>query len=225
MSLPVRSSPQSKPRSRRSDGAQTRGQILQTAGQLFAINGFERTTSKEICVAAGSNMAAVNYHFGDKDGLYDAVLTQAHAQLVQLADLEKIQHSDQSAEDKLYALISLFVQRVNNPALSWGLSVLVHEILAPSNHLPALIQAAVLPKIRVMRSLMAQLLELPDDHPAVQRSLAFVVMPCIMLVIAPNELRQTILPGLDNAPDALTQDMAAYALAGLKSMKQRYVDS
>jgi len=63
-----------RPRSARSDGVATRGQILQVAGRIFAEKGFERATSREICTTAGINMAAVNYHFGGKDGLFAAAL-------------------------------------------------------------------------------------------------------------------------------------------------------
>lgn len=222
MANPVKKVIKAKSRVSRSDGEETRGQILQTAGRLFAQKGYGRTTSKEICQAAGANMAAVNYHFGDKDRLYAAVLVDAHAQLVQLSDLEQIHQTIQSHEKKLQALIRLFLQRSSDPTLSWGLSVLVHELMAPSRHVPALIQAAVLPKVRVMMGLIAEILGLPVDHPAAQRGLAFVVLPCIMLVIAPTDMLKRVLPALPSEPDALIEDMTAYALGGLSSIKRRH---
>lgn len=210
-----------KVRSVRSDGVETRAHILQTAGQLFALKGYGRITSKEICEAAGTNIAAVNYHFGDKAGLYGAVLVAAHAQLVQLADLEDIQRTDQYPQQKLRALLTLFVERAADPTLSWGLSVLVHELMAPSRHVAALLQVAVQPKVRIMLGLVAQLLDLPVAHPAVQRALAFVVLPCIMLVIAPKDELRHLLPALtDHA--ALIDDMSDYALAGLAALKRKH---
>src|ERR1035441_6842888 len=176
MSAAARRAPQPRPRSVRSDGAQTRGQILQVAGRVFAEKGFERTTSREICVAAGTNIAAVNYHFGGKNGLYEAVLVEAHGQLVRLDDLEAIRQAGGSAQAPLRALIGLFVRRASGPALPWGLRVLLHELMAPSTHVPALLQRAVLPKIRVMRVMIAAVLGVADDHPAAQRALAFVVL-------------------------------------------------
>lgn len=220
MPSPLLDSP--KPRSARSDGVETRSHILQTAGQLFALKGYGRVTSKEICEAAGTNIAAVNYHFGDKAGLYGAVLVAAHAQLVQLAELENIEHSAQEPSQKLRAVLTLFVERAANPSLSWGLSVLVHEIMAPSRHVTAMLQVAVLPKVKIMLGLVAQLLDLPVTHPAVQRALAFVVLPCVMLVIAPKDELRHILPAVTNQPAVLIDDMCDYALAGLAVLKKKY---
>jgi AcrR family transcriptional regulator len=211
-----------RPRSARSDGVATRGQILQVAGRIFAEKGFERATSREICTTAGINMAAVNYHFGGKDGLYDAVLVQAHGQLVELNDLEAIRQSGASPKAQLRALIGLFVRRSSGPALPWELRVLLREFMAPSTHVPVLIRQAVLPKIRVMMAMIAAVLRVPEDRPVVQRALAFVVLPCIMLVIAPRDVLRQVLPMLVSDSEALVDDMTRYALAGLEAMSRRH---
>ena len=49
------------------------------AGGVFASRGFRDATIREICQAAGANIAAVNYHFGDKEALYLEVIRHAHA--------------------------------------------------------------------------------------------------------------------------------------------------
>ena len=42
------------------------------AARLFAERGFARVTVRDICRKARANVAAVNYHFGGKHGLYTA---------------------------------------------------------------------------------------------------------------------------------------------------------
>jgi AcrR family transcriptional regulator len=48
--------------------------ILDAAERLFAARGFDATSLRDINSAAGVNLAAVNYHFGSKDGLIQKVL-------------------------------------------------------------------------------------------------------------------------------------------------------
>lgn len=52
----------------------TRSRILQAASEVFVEKGFRKTTVRDICAAADANVAAINYHFGDKKRLYGQVL-------------------------------------------------------------------------------------------------------------------------------------------------------
>jgi AcrR family transcriptional regulator len=56
--------------------AATKSKILDTAEALFMEHGFEATSLRTITNAAGVNLAAVNYHFGSKEELFQAVLTR-----------------------------------------------------------------------------------------------------------------------------------------------------
>lgn len=60
-------------RTQRSDGEESRQRLLLTALHLFAEKGFEKTSTREIATAAGANIGAISYYFGDKAGLYRAV--------------------------------------------------------------------------------------------------------------------------------------------------------
>jgi AcrR family transcriptional regulator len=72
--------------------ASTRQRILMAAERLFARDGIERTTMRATTREAGTNLAAVNYHFGSKDGLIKAVFDDlaratARSRLDRLAEL------------------------------------------------------------------------------------------------------------------------------------------
>jgi len=49
----------------------TRNRLLTAASRIFAEKGFQESTIAEICEQADSNIASVNYHFRDKETLYD----------------------------------------------------------------------------------------------------------------------------------------------------------
>ncbi|WP_426192887.1 CerR family C-terminal domain-containing protein [Massilia sp. DWR3-1-1] len=63
-------------RGTRADGAQSRQRLLITAMRLFAAQGFATTSTREIALAAGTNIAAISYYFGDKAGLYRATFRE-----------------------------------------------------------------------------------------------------------------------------------------------------
>ena len=58
------------------DTIDTKSKILDAAEELFMEHGFEATSLRLITTAAGVNLAAVNYHFGSKEELFQAVLTR-----------------------------------------------------------------------------------------------------------------------------------------------------
>jgi TetR/AcrR family transcriptional regulator, regulator of cefoperazone and chloramphenicol sensitivity len=55
-------------------GERARTRLIGEASLIFAEKGYTKASTREICVAAGLNVAAIHYHFGGKDGLYRAVL-------------------------------------------------------------------------------------------------------------------------------------------------------
>jgi AcrR family transcriptional regulator len=58
----------------RTDGEITRNRILDSAEQLFAIDGYTGVSVRQITAAAEVDLALVNYHFGSKEKLFHEVL-------------------------------------------------------------------------------------------------------------------------------------------------------
>jgi AcrR family transcriptional regulator len=54
----------------------TKERILDAAEALFMEHGFEATSMRAITASAAVNLAAVNYHFGSKEELFQSVLTR-----------------------------------------------------------------------------------------------------------------------------------------------------
>lgn len=54
----------------------TASRILSTATRLFAAQGYDGTSTKNICERAGANIAALHYHFGSKENLYHNIIEQ-----------------------------------------------------------------------------------------------------------------------------------------------------
>lgn len=78
---------------------ETKGQILDTAEALFAKHGFNQTSMRMITTEAGVNLASVNYHFGSKKNLIQAVLKRYFDELMpRLDDVMQQQPFEEGAE-------------------------------------------------------------------------------------------------------------------------------
>jgi AcrR family transcriptional regulator len=209
------------------DGRPTRARVLETAGEIFAEKGFDRTTSKEICARAGANVAAVNYYFGSIDGLYAAVLDEAQTRFITYDAIAAAVASKSGAQAKLRALIALAVKRLlSSGASSWAMRVIAREMAAPSPAFMALRQREILPRALLMKSLVSEIVKLPPDHPAVARAALSIIAPFVMLSIADHTILERAFPSLlldDGGADALADHLYRYAMAGLADVRKQAV--
>jgi AcrR family transcriptional regulator len=216
-----RSTPAQAPEREEADQS-TREKLLEAAGQVFAEKGFDRATGKEICERAGTNTAAVNYYFGGMEGLYAAVIWEAHSHLVTFDALSTAIAGKADAKAKLGAVMGLFVDVLTGPASSsWVLRVLGREIVAPSGGLDVLREKEFLPKTRILKALVGELIGLPPDHPAVARGCLSIMAPCVLLLIFDRRMLKAGFPNLGFAGEdgpAVARHLVQFALGGLAAV-------
>jgi AcrR family transcriptional regulator len=184
---------------------------------LFAATGFGETTGKAIAAAARVDLASINYHFGSRTGLYQAVLVEAHRRLITLDLLEGLERSQQPARVKLERLIEALV----DGALArrgWHSRVLAREVFAPSSNLEALVQREALPKVRVIMQLISAITGIPIDDPAIPRCLLNVAAPCLMLFVAPADVPGPLQSVLRMPRPVLVAHLQQFAFAGLDAI-------
>lgn len=68
----------------------TKNKLIQVAESLFSSRGFHATSIRNIASRAKTNIASVNYHFGDKYALYEAVLVRHFEEVRDRVDAAKI---------------------------------------------------------------------------------------------------------------------------------------
>jgi AcrR family transcriptional regulator len=205
-------------------GDRARKQLLDAAGEVFAERGYAQATSKEICERAGMNSASVNYHFGGFEELYVETLAQAHQHLVAIEALTEIAASDESPKEKLRAYIALMLRRLARPATSWEMRLLSKEIIAPSPAREAFVDTVILPKLCVLRGIIAALIGASPDDPVVGRCVLTVVSPCMMLAIGQRDMMSRIIPGLVDASsevDPLIDHFERFIYAGLEAVAKQ----
>ena len=110
----------------------TREKLIESAGEVFAEVGFHNATVREICTRAGTNIAAVNYYFGEKLALYSEVLKSSI--LAQQTDVLISSHVLLSDPRKgLEALIRQWLERIRAGGRSaWYPRIMAHEMAQPT---------------------------------------------------------------------------------------------
>lgn len=105
--------------------AEIRAALLQTARELFLRHGFGKVGIRRIAAAAGTTSAMIHYYFGDKLGLYRAMLDEASAPLVE--SLRRLESMPAAAAPDLEALVTAYMRMLaTNP---WLPALIVHEVL------------------------------------------------------------------------------------------------
>ncbi|ARP79875.1 hypothetical protein CAL12_02915 [Bordetella genomosp. 8] len=217
--MPPKSPPTATPSPARprADGEATRVNILEAAGQLFAERGYADTTSKAICARAKTNIAAVNYYFGSRDGLYLALLREVHRRVMSMDFLRGLADSELSAEEKLGVFLDGLVSAIVD-ASSWHTRLWAREIVSPSPLLAQVMREEAMPKFQVLSGIVAEITGLPLDTPALTCCVLSVVAPCLMLlVLAPGV--ESPMQALFDCPAAeLAAQMKVLALQGLRAV-------
>jgi AcrR family transcriptional regulator len=86
-------------------------QIMDAAQSLFAAQGFEGTSVRDICHHAGVNVAMVNYYFGSKEGLFEKLVE--HKASFMRGKLEALLgNKNLTAIEKVDRIIGEFVDRM-----------------------------------------------------------------------------------------------------------------
>ena len=94
----------------------TQDRLLDAAEQLIAQKGYANTSLREITTSAEANLAAVNYHFGSKEGLLSAMLTRRldpmNQKRVELLDIELRLAEKEGRRPDTRRLLKAFIEPV-----------------------------------------------------------------------------------------------------------------
>ncbi len=142
-----------------------KARLIEAAGEVFAHRGFRSATVREICRRAGVNVAAVNYHFRDKEGLYVAVLEHS-LQLARRNYPPDLGLRDEATpEEKLRAFIySLLLRILGEGVPAWHGKLMAREISDPTDALDKLVKSSIRPLHVYLVSIICELIQ--EEKPA-----------------------------------------------------------
>jgi AcrR family transcriptional regulator len=135
-----------------------KSRLIETAGEAFGQRGYEAVGIREICQRAGANVAAVNYHFGDKHGLYVACLR--HAQSCRVEELATPEWpADFTPADKLRAFIrGMLESKLDSSRPLWHLELMLREMSRPTDACREIVEDYIRPMAQSLGAIMRELM-------------------------------------------------------------------
>ena len=197
----------------------TRQRVLEAAGEVFAERGFRAATVREICQRAKANLAAVNYHFGDKERLYSgaAVYVLPCGRNISAGPRAGRRGDCRGAAAGVYSHPPL--QRSSMEACRPGMGKLrAREMAEPTRALDAVVDQMIRPEAELLMAIVRDLIGQDAAPQRVWRCTASVISQCLFYhharpVIMRLNLEQTYTP---EAIEQLVDHIAQFSLAALR---------
>ena len=200
--MPAEAKPPNPPEAVSDRGERARTRLVAEAARIFSEKGYAAASTREICVAAGLNAAAIHYHFGDKDGLYRAVLLgPIKAIAAQLAGFDA---PALDLQQSLQHLLGAFVGSDGAVAASAdeGVRLYLREMIEPTPVFASAVGQHIVPVHEAIARLLARHIgvAVPDDdvHRLVFGLIAMAHDYCIS-----RYFMKAVAPRLLEGPDAL----------------------
>lgn len=203
----------------RGDGEKTREALIDAAGTLAAERGWANVAAKDVCDMAGVNCASVNYWFGGRDELYEAVLQKIPDTIFsQELEIEMVQY--ETPEEALRYFVRYHL-KCSEDKRSWAMRVWAREVTAtPSANILAFARKIGVVRIKALQQFFADYLGI-EDYRDIRVGAAFITTMSAVLIqmlIAP-ELRNIVIPGFEKDPEKMREMIVSQVMAGLEARR------
>jgi len=202
---------------------ETHHRLLEAAGEVFAECGFRQATVREICRRAHANVAAINYHFHDKQGLYEAVLKYALSRVRNKYPTGHGPITPANVEQELREMIAARLHAVFDLGrTAWHGKLMSREMIEPTKALDALVKEELAPFFQRLQSCVRAILGPGADDKRVRRC-AFSISSQWVSYHSNRQVISRLDPDMRFGPediDALADHIAQFSLAALKELRR-----
>ena len=203
----------------------TRERVLMHGARLFAERGFNKVTVREISAAAKANVASVNYHFGDKMGLYKEVVERSLTVLEETTSKAIAAGEGADPETQLRAFIRVFVERLLAPRPDMQVQqLMMHEMTDPTPMLDVIARRVMRPRLSYLCRVVGALMNRPPADRVVVNSAASVQAQCLMTKMLPSMTRMNVGFSEQPNPAELADHITRFSLAGIRQLGERDQD-
>lgn len=195
---------------------ETRNRILDAAGHFFAEKGYHATSVRAICRRAQVNIAAVNYHFGSKEQLYEETLRQVFLHHNEL--LDSAPTAGLSPEEALHRLVAAFLKMGLAPDRpAWHHALHGRELLEPSPALQRIAQDIIRKRFNRFREIVRRIAQTTADDRRLDFCTISVVSQCIFYFRG-QFIMPVLRPGWHLGPEVLDEIAAHITTFSLNAL-------
>jgi len=204
----------------RTASEQTRMRLLDAAREVFAEHSFQGATVREICRRAEANVAAVNYHFGSKDGLL--------AEALNFAPLAALQSANVSAAAcprmrlRLF-LLDFMLMLLDEKAPSSQCRIMARELADPTPALDKIVREAIAPLHAFLGKLVREIVGKKVPESELRRCVHSIVGQCLFYRHS-HPVLQRLYPKLRydrKEIEAIGEHIAEFTLAGIDHLEKK----
>ena len=217
----TRSAPRSGSGPEAGTDRETRDRLLDVAALLFAEHGFDNVTVRDICAGASANVAAVNYHFGGKAGLYDEVLRRAIRIMQATTEEIRAAGEHQPPDVQLEASIRIFLTRIATTRNKWIHQLMLREVSSPTPSFNMVLNDVLKPRTVYVRNAVAGIMGCPPGDPRVAMCVMSIQAQLFAIVSNPLASRLGAPPLTAERADALARHIACFSIAGVRGIASR----
>jgi len=220
---------------RRKASAETQKKILKAAAIEFSQKGFRAATIAAICQRAGTNIASVNYHFGDKETLYVEAWREAFRHSHELYPSDGGVPSTASPEERLRGWIMSMLGRITNLEC-YEFEIFHREMANPTGLLDETIRLAIEPLHREVTDILREILGPKATEEEIQLCEMSLRSQCMNPMIfdvryrgmegAPRHpfMPKPPLPkppSLESSIEDIAEHIVCFALEGLRGVRRK----
>jgi TetR/AcrR family transcriptional regulator, regulator of cefoperazone and chloramphenicol sensitivity len=199
----------------------TRQRLLLAALALFAEKGYAGTTTRALAQAAEVNIAAISYHFGDKQGLYRAAFCEPFGDVQH--DVARLLAPAADLREALQRFYAGFIAPLKmGAAAHQAMKLHLREMVEPTGMWQQAIETEIAPMHAGLLTLLARELGVRPD--AELQRLAHSLAAMAVYLFVGHDVLATLTPALvrnNAAIDAWSERLADYGVALVQAERKR----
>jgi AcrR family transcriptional regulator len=205
----------------RKDAVETCQCLIDAASEIFAEKGYKDATVAEICKKAGTNVASVNYHFGNKERLYAEAWRCSFRKCLEKYPPDGGVSDGAPPEERLWGRVASLVHKILDKDHR-AFSIMQKELAQPTGLLKDLVKKELQPIQEKMLALVRELIGPDASDRQVQSCKSSIIGQCFHLSMMKRAAKIHVLdsPINFNNVDALADHIVNFSLAGIKAVRE-----